>query len=329
MTFMTQLFQWTKSEEDSDLNFDDIDKALAFKDNIFKEYEPCIYGDSFRVRLENWLKNLVDEPDEQKQLFILMKYFSFISRREMDALYRSAFTNIIVKWLMDNEGYDFETEGLSMQIEGELKKTWFCPGSDSMRISQFFHINNIQSEVKIRPDWFSLASLDNRPKDNEPSDMAKIVKNFSKENGIKNLVIIEDFVGSGTQMSRPLCVAAKTDLRILFIPLVLAEYGLKKLLGVCSKNNITFAPLVVLEKSNFINCEKHESEPKVYEKIREISQKYFSSRLKNENVHIKKFGFGNMGNTCILFSNCPNNSLPLFFQKTDNWSPLFPRAGRG
>ena len=40
------------------------------------------------------------------------------------------------------------------------------------------------------------------------------------------------------------------------------------------------------------------------------------------------YGFEETGAKVVLFSNCPNNTLPIFHHETEQWKPLFPRVMR-
>ena len=40
------------------------------------------------------------------------------------------------------------------------------------------------------------------------------------------------------------------------------------------------------------------------------------------------FGFEETGAKVVMFSNCPNNTLPIFHAETSSWTPLFPRVNR-
>jgi hypothetical protein len=70
-----------------------------------------------------------------------------------------------------------------------LKKTWFCPITDSFKINEFVHINNINNSINYRPDWQSLVELGDTTK----------VANLILKNNIERIVLLEDFIATGSQ----------------------------------------------------------------------------------------------------------------------------------
>lgn len=43
---------------------------------------------------------------------------------------------------------------------------------------------------------------------------------------------------------------------------------------------------------------------------------------------LKPFGFKNTGSIIVMYTNTPNNSLPLIFVESESWFPLFKRHSR-
>ncbi|WP_458367887.1 phosphoribosyltransferase-like protein [Marinobacter shengliensis] len=42
----------------------------------------------------------------------------------------------------------------------------------------------------------------------------------------------------------------------------------------------------------------------------------------------EEFGYSKIGSLVALYSNCPNNTPPMYHHLSTNWSPIFPRSSR-
>jgi len=64
----------------------------------------------------------------------------------------------------------------------------------------------------------------------------------------------------------------------------------------------------------------------VFSSIRDIPNRVrarFDERNREE-----PFGFKGTGALVVMYSNCPNNSLPVLHNESEEWSALFPRIPR-
>jgi hypothetical protein len=156
---------------------------------LYKSYEPDKFNNGdFWIRLESWLKNIATD-EERKIAFQLLTEIFYAGPTEFEELYRCAYEGPVARWLIDREGINIFDADAQARLRKAAEETWFCPITDSFRINSFFHINNIPSGGNFRPDWHSL---------NQLADPGRI-NDYCVKNNIKRLVMLEDFVGGGSQ----------------------------------------------------------------------------------------------------------------------------------
>lgn len=286
---------------------------------LYDDYEPCPY-DTFKNRLDNWVGN-VDQVADQQTLVRLLGRIFFIGRREYDSLYRSIFLGPIARWLIDQEGISLDDPAAATKLQKAVEATWFCPLTDSMRINAFLKVNNIDGQ-QYRPEWRSLSCF---------GDIGKI-KDFTDRKKLKRLILIEDFVGSGNQTKPSIEFATSVDpnISVLACPLVVCREGIETLEGLKTTHmNLDYAAGLVLPEGCFVRytapvppAVEEKSNPQVRTFVASVARRVKPAT--GDETH----GYDGMGGLVVLYSNCPNNSLPLIHRETDSWSPLFPRIRR-
>ncbi len=97
---------------------------------------------------------------------------------------------------------------------------WFCPITDSMRINSFLKVNQLigkshDTRLAIPPQVWRF-----KPRYLSTSTPTKYAR----------IVLLEDFVGSGTQMESAVkhAAAISADIRVLACPLVTCPEGLQR-----------------------------------------------------------------------------------------------------
>jgi hypothetical protein len=280
---------------------------------IFHDYEPCQF-EPFHNRLEQWIAN-VDEPVDQATLLDIAREIFFVGKKEFEALYRSVFSGAISNWVIDADKISIFNTNISSQIIDGVNASWICPITDSLRINSFLKVNNLVSR-ELRPDWKSLSKF---------ADIAKLQAYVASEK-ITKLILLEDFVGSGTQSKNTVKFAAASfpNLKILFCPLVVCPTGHKALKCLSEKyDNLSYRPTLVLPQETMVANVPSKGEPALHQRIRDLAAK-FHSRVGG----FGPFGFKNSGAMVVLYSNCPNNTLSIIHEQNENWSALFPRIDR-
>ena len=189
---MERFKAWDAIENDPDLESGSLSLVLYLAKKVYSDYEPSGLR-PFMLRLDKWLGNVATDAD-QKVLISLLSHLFFAGRGEFESLYRSTLTNVY-RWLAEVTAADISDPHLDGVLNAELRRTWICPITDSLRINSFLKINGISGHDH-RPHWRSLAKF---------GDVSKI-QQYIDDNLIKRLVLVEDFVGSGGRLS-PLSIS--------------------------------------------------------------------------------------------------------------------------
>lgn len=281
----------------------------------------------FEDRLWEWLTNATITDEDRIALLRSVPFLQFVDRDDMLALYRAAFVGPITRWLMDQLALDYSLPGLELRarLKAATDETWFCPVTDSMDISQFHHVNDLAGK-KQRPCWTTLKAF---------GEVAKIVKYMDKEN-VKRIVLLEDFVGSGVQTSGPVRFAATklgAAIPVLFVPLIVSAFGLEALrdaLG--SVQDLSIEPVFVLPKHAHVRQDPQAAEPAMFAALRRIALGTFEvvkqARPPARTPLAEPLGFRSSGALIVLHTNCPNNTVPLYWHDAPEWRALFPRVSR-
>lgn len=311
-----------------DFHFLEIQQKIDyFGQKKYGQYEPTVGPfPNFFQRLDKWIDNTPDEAD-QKSLAGILPHIFFIGREEFDALYRVAFKRELSKWLVDIVNIDPFALDAEQVMQNALSRTWICPLTDSLRINGFYHINHISGR-EIRPDWRTLAHIGtNNPK------FCEGLCDYISNSGIDRLVLIEDFVGCGSQMAETVTFAATLlNIPILIIPLVICPNGESTATVLKTKfPNTTFSPVISLPQNIFVAQVATAGEESAFAGVREFIAR-MHSYVKGNTYPLDKdygpFGFADTGGLVVMYTNCPDNTLPVIHYNTDTWCALFPRASR-
>jgi len=317
-----KIIRWSESDENN--KYIILNHLLEYLgENLFYDYESSSgpYHD-FTARLEIWLENVVDEED-QKVLFQLTEKIFYVGREEFKSLYKVAFNSISKRWLFDVLKIKVENANFNKLINEAINATWFCPVTDSFRINQFYHVNQISSKHTFRPDWRSLKKFGSEEK----------IKEYININNVKYIVLLEDFVGTGTQALPALKFASTIDceIKVLFVPLILCPNGYSFLKEKMNEyDNFTLQPVIQLKEGDLVN--KGTEKSLGINDLTELIERVFNKVIgKLDTAEIKKigpYGYKNTGGLTVMYGNAPNNSLPLMLVESDTWNPLFKRHSR-
>lgn len=330
-TVSNKVTRWD-SEGGNDVNYNDIHAFINFRaKESYNEYHPSIGPyPAFEERLLGWL-NSTDNEQYQKVMFQFIPHIFYIGSDEFVSLYISAMQEHIIPWIIDNEGIDITSQNLNQEIQRALKKVWFCPITDSMHIADFFHINNITSNGNFRPDWFSLCRFGSH----------EMICDFMKEKGLKYVVLMEDFVGTGSQIlgKGPSDINHIEDgvigfigqffkkTKTMILPLICCPRGNERLAELSKRyNNIKCSPIITIPADMTVNSDTH-SNAESPEILRTLST-ILTEMQPTYDWTDGPFGFLETGSLIVMYSNCPNNTLPFIYQRRKNWEPLFPRSSR-
>lgn len=285
------------------------------------------------IRLSKWINNVGETEETKKRLlFEFVPQILFFGKEDFVGLYQTAFHGPITKWIIDELNLHLNDPDIDNKIATELHHhTWYCPITDSMSISDFHHANQIGG-VDYRPDFRSLIQFGN-----DKQKIVDFMQNHRDTTGIrplKRIVLLEDFVGWGTQVVKPLQFAASLpgDIPILFVPLIICPDGV-----ISSKNEIvkhahlSYGPIIELEKDLFINDDTSRLLSPLEKSIKDIAKSTYPLVIGNNASAPRpysKFGFQKMGATVVMYSNTPANTLPIVHHTSNTWYALFPRSAR-
>lgn len=320
---LAKINRWAASDEDRDL--DEVGNQIEFLERkLFFDYEPTKGPHpDFWQRLISWLDN-VDDAD-QKILLRLVPYLFFVGREEFDTLYRAAYNGPIAKWLIDQIDMDLNDPAPEDHLREAIVKTWFCPITDSMRINGFYHLNNITSGIDNRPDWLSLSKLGN----------VQEIVNLISRTGMERLVLLEDFVGGGSQVEEAVKFAASLpcNIPILLLPIIICPKGIE--MGLQLERdypNVTFSKVIALNENDLITKMPITNENDIVSKIRDLAFRVYDKVCGHTGPHNGKpygpLGYRETGGLIVMYSNCPDNTLPIIHHESNSWKPLFPRSSR-
>lgn len=296
------------------------------EEKLFYQYEPSLPPNpSYFTRLREWLDNLATDADQQLAFELASRLF-FVGRNEITALYRTAYAGPIMRWLIQSQNLSVISHNLQQQLNDSIQSTWFCPITDSMKINEFLHVNDIRNEINHRPDWQSLCKFGPPEK----------IKAYINNNNIKRIVLLEDFIATGTQASKAIQFAANlyatNPLPTLVVPLILCPQAVDTFANMNLPNHVTIDPVLLLEEQHFVldDESKNTSTSNQFKKLAEQTYLQVSSRMPPSDT-VKPYGplgFGKTGGLLILATNTPDNTLPLVHWRSSTWNPLFPRHSR-
>jgi hypothetical protein len=318
---MERLFdKWQTDQERELLCSELIEKYELYARKLFHSYEPLSISNldavprDFFQRLELWLNNYQTDAD-QWEAFQLVDDIFYIGRNELIELYRVAFEKVVPEWLCEIKGIDLRSKTFNQDVDKATGKTWFCPITDSLRISAFRHINHIE-KPEYFPDWRSLEVFGDEKK----------LKDYIAEKKFEQIVMVEDFVGSGKQVTPAIEFAKRVcDIPVLVLPLVVGAVGDGKLSEIArlSALKISYRPVMVLAEDSIVTRAVQLNEALSSTRARELIASY--TKITGD---ADGFGFEvDQGYLFVAEANCPNNTIKPIYAKS-SWSPLFPRSGR-
>ncbi|MDP9855299.1 phosphoribosyltransferase-like protein [Agrobacterium tumefaciens] len=306
--------EWDFPDEDSPLEEGAASLLHFLSAKVFCDYEPAQF-EPFEARLIRWLNNVDANHDKQRLLSLLLDVF-FVGRKEFEALYRSAYRIVIFRWLLEVHTLNPFEDGLEENVHELANKAWICPITDSLRINSFLKVNGLKSRDK-RPDWRSMAEFGDPEK----------IRNYISTEKITDIILLEDFVGSGTQAISSVEFAAKEfpQQNILLCPLVTCPDGDRNIRKALEKySNAWFDPVLSLPESTMHSYDKFKNGFGTSDDAFLVSLNGKLGYKQDKSA----FGFKQTGAKVVMYSNCPNNTLPLFHREAASWAPLFPRVER-
>ncbi|MCG3195733.1 MAG: hypothetical protein GHCLOJNM_00200 [bacterium] len=304
----------------------------------FNTYVPTLYSrhpSVFAERFHSWLNNPNLTSAEKRDLFEFTHCIAFFSFDDFVAMFQNAFSGPISRWCMSHAGICLTQTGWQDLLNEErFNHTWFCPITDSLLISVFHHVNGIEGKER-KPAFRDLKHF---------GDVEKIRKYIDQQK-YKRIVLLEDFVGTGMQSEATVEWAVRTlDLPVMFCPMIIATEGADRYRSLKAKLDaarpglpdlpeFNFKPVFELSSDCFVySCDTPQDS--LFDRVRKMAEEIHTRLCKSqEECKEGALGYWNddspqKGATVIMFSNTPDNSLPLFHHGAGAWKPLFPRVAR-
>lgn len=328
LEFQTLLRNWCIEDADESLGIEELKRDVEFLEReLYHEYTVTEHGDhgSFGYRLARWISCL-DNPDDQKTLYGILRHLFFIGTSEQKAAYRTAYSKHILQWIMHVHAIDPFSVDARQEVIDQLAKTRFTEVTDSFGIRSFCLLNGIQGEdTRYKwegntSDWDAVTFRRDVMKQNQPYETEKT-----------NLVLLEDFVGSGSQMEEAvqLAISLGPDVEILLCPLFICPDGADLARNLAYANeHLTFSPILEFERRFFITPDEKTGEHKDFQKIRDLLIK-IHPKIEGIQQEYGPFGYRRTGGLIVPASNCPDNTIPAIHrEKQNSWEPLFLRTSR-
>ena len=329
--FRALLADWCQATDVLSGDFAEVRSITDFLEQVlYAEYEPVrvsAQGD-FAVRLAQWIGSAPDDADK-RALYLLLGRLVFLGRQQMIAGYRTAYSRNIASWLMEVERLPFFGGDTEARLNTAVKETAFTEITDSFGLGNFLRWNNIAGHG-TRFTWEQHLSTWN------PGAFMRDVMRAGSAAPRKNLVLLEDFVGSGSQMAT--AVESSCSLpdvcRVLLCPIVICPDGDECASALVRKHGkLSYSPVMVLPEETFIAEDAVAGEHKHHALIRKTLLSLHALVRGTPGSwpqETSAFGYRETGAVFCKFDNCPDNSVPVLHHRSDlGWSPLFPRTARG
>jgi hypothetical protein len=294
------------------------------------------FSPTYMARLARWISN-TDEETQRKLLLEYALHIAFFSELDFTTLYHSAFVGPITRWVVDQANLKLIDRQFEEKLTRELyRHTWYCGITDSLKIADFYHANQIVG-ISSRPPFIEYFRLFEAKKS---SDIADGIRQYMSKR-LKRLVLIEDVVGSGNQARATLhWVLSTFDCSVLFVPLIICPDGLAMAEQLRAEFPDKFAcsPIIRVQRHDLLGPQREGREfrrPGFAEQLELLATETFDDVAGSTAGDVSQapyspFGYQEGGCSIVTFSNTPDNSLPLIHHKsdTDQWQPLFPRSPR-
>ncbi len=259
-------------------------------------------------RVRAWLMQFRSNSD-QRLMFRVLQNLDFYNRSRIRTKLREAH-NIVVR-------------GLVRRLEtGKLKR-------DDILVSY------LDNPGKSGAHYAKLYAEENaiyRGEGGNVIERGKLGQALKQKQGLQALVFIDDFIGTGRSASEYFTMLAEEygdllrncGLRLFFIALCGFEEGRSKIEGVLEELALDVNVRICDPLDDKARCFSDTSRIFPNPLDREIAKKivYEKGLLL---VRKAPLGFGECEATIVFEDSCPNNTLPILWAESKDWTPLFKR----
>lgn len=324
------LAEWCQSMGPAGQDFSAIRSLTDFLEKVlYGEYEPAGVAaqGEFAVRLARWIGGAGSDED-RRALYLLLGRLVFFGREQMVAGYRTAYSRHVASWLMAVEGLSFFDQAAEVRMEEAVAATAFTEITDSFGLGDFIKWNNIDGHG-LRYTWEQhLARW-------ERMDFLEEVMRIGSDAPRRNLVLLEDFVGSGSQMEVAAASACSLpeNYQVLLCPIVICPEGAERARALADRHaHFSYAPVMELPEDMFVAKSaipgEHPHHPHIRRALVSLHAKVRGTPG-SWPQETPPFGYRDTGAVFCKHDNCPDNTVPVLHHRSDcGWSPLFPRTAR-
>jgi hypothetical protein len=366
---ISQLVQEWDQDYESTLSDDSPDKRqpygklLEALDRIYDlRFQPYPNDDlpNFIEKLRRWLAQF--PANDKRTAFLLASRIVFVTQRQFESLQRRLYMSFVRRHLLDciirDRGLKkFDYIGASPYLASEMDATIFVSNSDSSHLNSFVHRNSAyftdQTNRRLVGPELTFWIYPAKRSQLGPPDVTLTARQFETKvlatdsllANKRRLIIIEDFSGSGSDLMQSLMLLNQSKLplkEIVVAPVIATDRAFNELTACCqslsSRRYTMMAAYVLREelccfdgrRKSYLDGQEPilDFSPLVKQLSEDMYNQHFaggSSGIAPEHRH----GFGQLALAFVMFSNCPDNSLPILWKQTETWPhALFHRASR-
>ena len=315
---------------------------------------------NFIEKLTHWVQQF--NEGERPAAFLLASRFVFVTDSQFQALLRRLFCSSIRRYFLESIISTralgrFQYAEAIKWIDQELDNTIFVPNSESSPLNAFVHSNDSYFRDRIQralvgPElsfWTHSSKVANTSDDPDIARAArtfqmKVVRNNPLLRGKHRLIVLEDFAGTGSDLAASLKAIDQSVLDIQEVGIAVAlatQAGSDRLSSLCERltargpRSYHFWAGHVLPQT--LRCfdspvdsylDRNTLIPDLSKQVKAISERLYRERYYSFLAKKNRHGYGGLALAFAMYSNCPDNSLPMLWTTNGGWHPLYRRVSR-
>lgn len=245
--------------------------------------------ENFDNKFDDWISQFSE--DFKPICYKLLERFDYYTNSEVNGIIEDIYNSLVLSENLNSE------ETIYGIIENDENRI----GSSAVYLTILANINNIDAKHVFNNSF--------------PREI---------ENGIKNIVLIDDFCGSGDTvikfMENKIDKLISYNIYIIFIHVM--QNGEKSIKEFAKENKINLKSLKYKSSNKIFETDLFSLE--TIEETKQITEKETESKKINKNI----FGYKDSQSLVSFFGNTPNNTLAIFWKDTENYNSIFPRKER-
>lgn len=331
----------------------DLQLLAEYKYNEYQQFEP---GMRFIESLANWLEQF-EESSRKTAYDFIKNSLIYISTAELNHLIRMTYPDFIKRHLLEQCAGELHVDSYkvckitnSKEFKILERRCLFLGLSDGARIDALRRFSQLKHE-QTHPTF----SLDNNKAkdmlDKLQSDLKEMKADGNRKYG--SIFLIDDFTASGLSYLRAkddgstdgkiekcvhairrgsLQILCENDVNIYVVLYIATRKAKKHIKEMACKSGIVIKDVIVIAELDDSACMTEEGLNDFLRLAKEKLDETILTKHYKVGRHDKPhMGFDQCGLSVVLSHNCPNNSLPIIWHKSEtemDIRALFPRAQR-